>query len=226
MAARIVTQEAVDRAADELVAAGQVPTLTVVQERTGGSYTTVKRHLEVWQARRKAAPPVVEPPAEVLSEAQRLASLLWQVAAAQADQRVAEIQAEAERAVEEARVGQREAEAAIARLERELEDAAEAQAAAERLTGELRGLVEGAQRSVETAQARAGELEQRVGEQARQLEQQAEELREARAQLLEQARQLGELEALRRQVEQQQGLIATLSQGRPRGQRPQGGDHE
>ncbi|HEU4322206.1 MAG TPA: DNA-binding protein [Roseiflexaceae bacterium] len=212
MAARIVTQEAVNKAAEELVAAGQTPTLTTVQERTGGSYTTVKRYLDIWQAQRKAAPPVVEPPPEVLAEAQRLASSLWQVAAAQADQRVAEIRAEAERAVEEARAGQHEAEAAIGRLERELEDAAEAQAAAEGLVEGLRTEVEVAQRAAETAQTRAGVLEQRVVEQGQQLERQAEELREARAQLLEQARQLGELEALRRQVKDQQELIVQLGQ--------------
>ncbi|HEU4323222.1 MAG TPA: hypothetical protein VFS21_08710, partial [Roseiflexaceae bacterium] len=98
------------------------------------------------------------------------------------------------------------------RLERELEDAAEAQAAAEGLVEELRTEVEVAQRAAETAQTRAGVLEQRVAEQGQQLERQAEELREAREQLLEQARQLGELEALRRQVKDQQELIMQLGQ--------------
>ncbi|HEU4326925.1 MAG TPA: DNA-binding protein [Roseiflexaceae bacterium] len=224
MPARIVTKEAVFAAADELVAAGQRPTLSTVQQRIGaGSYTTIKNFLVMWEAERKAAPPAVEPPPEVQAEAQRLAAALWQVADGQADQRVAEIRAEAERAVEEARAGQREAEAAIGRLEQELDEAAENQAAAERKIGELRTAVEGAQRAAETAQTRADELERRVGEQGQQLERQAEELREARAQLLEQAKQLGELEALRRQVEQQQQLIERLStQGRPRGLRPQG----
>ncbi|HEU4324476.1 MAG TPA: DNA-binding protein, partial [Roseiflexaceae bacterium] len=66
MAPKVATQESVNEAAEALLAAGQEPTLRAVQERTKGSYSTVKRHLEVWQAQRKAAPPVVEPPPEVL----------------------------------------------------------------------------------------------------------------------------------------------------------------
>lgn len=50
MAKRIVTMELVAVAADALVAAGIEPTVKLVQDRTGGSFSTVQPLLKTWKA--------------------------------------------------------------------------------------------------------------------------------------------------------------------------------
>lgn len=50
---KLVTQQSVSAAAEALVEAGLEPSITAVQARTGGSYTTVKPYLEAWEAERK-----------------------------------------------------------------------------------------------------------------------------------------------------------------------------
>jgi len=62
----VATEEIVAQVADELLASGVEPTLANVQERTGGSYTTVKKHLETWEKQRHQREHDVELPAEVL----------------------------------------------------------------------------------------------------------------------------------------------------------------
>lgn len=50
MAKPIVTQERVNETADALVATGEEPSIITVQARIGGgSYTTIKRYLDVWK---------------------------------------------------------------------------------------------------------------------------------------------------------------------------------
>jgi hypothetical protein len=55
MARQIVTQQAVTEVADALVAEGLDPSIMAVQSRIGGgSYSTVKRYLDVWKQERAA----------------------------------------------------------------------------------------------------------------------------------------------------------------------------
>jgi uncharacterized coiled-coil protein SlyX len=90
-----VTQEVVTTIADELHAAGVEPTILTVQERIGGgSYTTVKRYLDQWKAQ-QAQRPTVEVPPEIAAKASVALQAIWSAAVAQADQRVAQVEAEA-----------------------------------------------------------------------------------------------------------------------------------
>jgi len=67
MARQVATQEVVFSVAEALVSEGVEPSLTVVQGGHGGSYTTVRRHLEMWEAKRKGAIAAVELPADIES---------------------------------------------------------------------------------------------------------------------------------------------------------------
>jgi hypothetical protein len=59
----LLDRAALARTAEQLLAEGQDPTLILVQERVGGgSYSTVKKHLDAWKARREAPPPVTPVP--------------------------------------------------------------------------------------------------------------------------------------------------------------------
>ena len=53
---QVVTQQAVDAAADAIVAAGGKPTFRLIQQRVGGSFTTLKPMLACWR-RSKFDPP-------------------------------------------------------------------------------------------------------------------------------------------------------------------------
>lgn len=65
MAKQVATREVVFAAADAIAAQGAEPTTVLVQARTGGSYTTVKRLLDDWTDKRNAAINAVEVPPEI-----------------------------------------------------------------------------------------------------------------------------------------------------------------
>lgn len=48
-----VTQSSIDAAADAIVAAGGKPTFRLIQQRVGGSFTTIKPMLADWESRRE-----------------------------------------------------------------------------------------------------------------------------------------------------------------------------
>ena len=50
---QVVTQQAVDAASDAIVAAGGKPTFRLIQQRVGGSFTTLKPMLADWEGRRE-----------------------------------------------------------------------------------------------------------------------------------------------------------------------------
>lgn len=117
MAKQVATEEAVFAAADALVAEGKEPSLKVVQERTGGSYTTVKRHLEAWEAKRKGEIAAVDLPADIESRGREFVQALYAHALRDAKAAVAEPLALAEAARDKAESEQADAEAEVARLE-------------------------------------------------------------------------------------------------------------
>ena len=122
---QVVTQQAVDAAADAIVAAGGKPTFRLIQQRVGGSFTTLKPMLADWEARRgKGEEVAVEVPDALLA---RGADLVRSIYAELAQQ--ARVESEAVRKDAEARVKALKAELAeateeIARLE--AQDAARA----------------------------------------------------------------------------------------------------
>lgn len=121
MVKKVVTQESVFAAADAIVAEGKDPSFKMVQERTGGSYTTIKPYLEAWEAERRKAP-VVALPAEVESQGREFVQRLYAQALRAANEAVAEPLAEAQLARDKAKELLATAEGEVARLE-ELEQA-------------------------------------------------------------------------------------------------------
>lgn len=208
MARAIVTQETVAAAAQQLLDAGEELTIVTVQAKIGGgSFSTVKRHLDDWKAQRKAggAPPAA--PDAVIQRATELARLVWQEASALAAQETMQARAEADRQVEQARAAEAEAERAVSQLESEAEiRAAEAEARAAELEATrqerdtARAALVQAQLAAQVAEARFAEQAQYLTDLQRQVEAQSRELAEARAEILAQARIVGEVEALRRQL--------------------------
>jgi chromosome segregation ATPase len=117
MARQVATQEAVFAAADALVAEGKEPGMTLVQERTSGSYTTVKRHLQAWEAKRKGEIAAVEVPADIEARGREFVQCLYAHALHAANAAVAEPLAQAEAAREKAQGQLAAAEAEVTRLE-------------------------------------------------------------------------------------------------------------
>src|SRR6185295_15875411 len=99
MAKTLVTQEAVFAAADALLAGGKEPGIIAVQERIGGgSYSTVKRHLDDWKAQRQATQQrAMDLPEEIVTRGNEFIRSLWAMASEQAEQRLAQAREEAQR---------------------------------------------------------------------------------------------------------------------------------
>lgn len=116
MVKKVVTQESVFAAADAIVAEGKEPSFKLVQERTGGSYTTIKPYLESWESERRKAPAVALP-AEVESQGREFVQRLYAQALRAANEAVAEPLAEAQAARDKAKELLASAEGEVARLE-------------------------------------------------------------------------------------------------------------
>src|SRR6218665_4096846 len=98
MAKQVATQEVVFAVADTLVAEGVVPSLTVVQGRKGGSYTTLKRNLEAWEGKRKGGGAAVDLPTDIEARGRDFVQALYAHALHDAKGSVAEPLALAEAA--------------------------------------------------------------------------------------------------------------------------------
>lgn len=195
MARPIVTPQLVAEAAEALLAEKVDPTILTVQARIGaGSYSTVKKHLDLWKEQRaKSAAAAPETPAEVEAKARDLARAVWLLAAAEAKREAQQAKDQAAAEVAAAQDELRQALTEITRLE-----ASEAKLTA----------------TVEQQQARLREVELALAEaqtQARRVVEAERELSDARAQLeqvrgdvtlkaVEAGKLSGEVEALRRQV--------------------------
>src|SRR6218665_2411935 len=117
MAKQGATEEVVFAVADALVAEGVVPSLTVVQGRTGGSYTTVKRYLEEWEGQGKSEVGAVNLPPHIEARCRDFVQALYPHALHDAKASVAEPLALAEAARDRAEIERAGAEAEVARLE-------------------------------------------------------------------------------------------------------------
>ncbi|MFC6281161.1 DNA-binding protein [Polaromonas aquatica] len=87
MARPLATKEIVFEAADALLADGTEPSILTVQAKIGGgSYTTIKRHLDDWTAKNViAAQAAVETPGFVLEKSAELGRTLWAMAIREAN---------------------------------------------------------------------------------------------------------------------------------------------
>lgn len=170
MAKPLVTEDSVFKMADQIHDEGQEPTILLVQERIGGgSYSTVKKYLDQWKEQRKSQQHVViELPSSLATKMTTSLQTLWTEAVTLADQRVAEIQAEAQQQVREAQHTLGEAERIIARQETTIEEQAQRLAGAdERIAalqeeGErIRAAHQAAEVRLEAQTQQLGDLQQR-----------------------------------------------------------------
>lgn len=216
MSKLIATQKAVYQAAQDLVNEGIEPSIILIQERTGGSYTTVKKWFELWLEERQAHNAnLVELPAEFEVKAREFARVLYSSAVNQAHSQakalIADAQAEAQRAG--ARLSGAEAE--VKRLERaEQEHLAEIAAGATKVHElELRSAANGA--TMEAQATRIAQLEAAL-EDARALRAASDqELAALRAQIAD----MGGLQAMLQPM--QAKLDALAPNGRKAKQQPQ-----
>lgn len=195
MARQIVTQQAVTEAAEALIVEGAEPSIVAVQARIGGgSYSTVKKFLDVWkQERAEAATAAPETPAEVQAKGQEFARIVWALASREAQAEAQQAKDEAQAEVSAVRGELAEATNEIARLEGvEASQAATIDQQAAKL------------REVELALAEAQTQARRVGELEKSLVDLRAELdasrKEATDKAVEAGRLAGESDALRAQV--------------------------
>lgn len=120
MAAKIATDEAVFAAADAAVAEGIEPTLKLLQERTGGSYTTVNKAFSRWKEQRASEQAYEPAPAEITGKVDQLMRTIWSTAREKAQQRLEEIRRAADLTVQTIRSELAHAQEQIGRLEAEL----------------------------------------------------------------------------------------------------------
>lgn len=205
MAKQVATEEAVFAAADALVAEGKEPSLKVVQERTGGSYTTVKRHLEAWEAKRKGEIAAVDLPADIEVRGRDFVQALYAHALRDAKAAVAEPLALAEAARDKAESERADAEAEVARLEGvEQEQAGRIEALTQRVR-ELEMSTAAQQATIQEKAAAAARLEAQLAEAQNALAARDQELAGLRASAKTVEGLQGQLEALQRSV---QGLAS------------------
>lgn len=117
---QVATREAVFKVADEIAADGRVPSQVEVQERTGGSYTTVQKHLEAWR-QEKASAAQIDVPAPVKAVGDRALRDIYSAAVEAAKNALMPVVEQAQAAATEAQEGRVAAEREIARLEAALE---------------------------------------------------------------------------------------------------------
>lgn len=92
---KVVTQQAVDEAASQIVNAGGKPTFRAIQQRVGGSFTTIRPMLRDWEARQGRPDPVAPPvPSALLDRGAELVRSIYADAHQQAQTAVEELRAE------------------------------------------------------------------------------------------------------------------------------------
>lgn len=195
MARQIVTQQAVADAAEALIVEGAEPSIVAVQARIGGgSYSTVKKFLDVWrQQRAEAATAAPDTPAEVQAKGQEFARIVWALASREAQAEAQQAKDEAKAEVAAVRGELAEATNEIARLE-----GVEASQAAtiDQQAAKLRE-VELALAEAQTQARRVAELEKSLADLRAELD---ASRKEATDKAVEAGRLAGESDALRAQV--------------------------
>ena len=191
-----VTKETVWGLCDIMAEQGQEPTLILLRESLGdvGSYSTIKSYLDSWKDRRALnAQANVPMPEQVAQRAVQLGQQLWNMAAADARERIAEVMSASEEQISQAEEALAEAEQEIGRLER--------------LNEEIRRLAEEKIVELDRLRMEMVRAEQAVAD----MEPLRAELREAQKELRQASRLEGENEALRREIERHQAMVEMLS---------------
>lgn len=202
MARQIVTQHAVNEAAEALILEGSEPSILAVQSRIGGgSYSTVKRFLDVWkQERAEAATAAPDTPPEVQTKGQEFARAVWTLASREAQREAQQAKDEAHAEVVAVRGELAEATTEIARLEGV---ESEQSVTIEQQHAKLRE-VELSLAEAQTQARRVAELEKSLAEIRAELD---ASRKEATDKAVDAGRLAGEAEALRAQVRELMAAI-------------------
>lgn len=202
MARQIVTQHAVNEAAEALILEGSEPSILAVQSRIGGgSYSTVKRFLDVWkQERAEAATAAPDTPPEVQTKGQEFARVVWALASREAQREAQQAKDEAHAEVVAVRGELAEATTEIARLEGV---ESEQSVTIEQQHAKLRE-VELSLAEAQTQARRVAELEKSLAEIRAELD---ASRKEATDKAVDAGRLAGEAEALRAQVRELMAAI-------------------
>ena len=210
MAKPVVTQERVFEIADALMARGEDPTILSVQAAIGGgSYSTVKRYIDVWrEAGRQQRAQIVLPDAAV----ERLMALgrdFWALLEERTAQQVEQIRATAREELASLQTQTRQAEQVIGKLEGEKEVLEQLAAERETAAQALRAQFQAERERATAAEAKALQLDARVVDLKAELDRVLKQVQseqhaaqaareEAKAAAIEAARLTGELAALTR----------------------------
>lgn len=202
MARQIVTQQAVNEAAEALISEGAEPSIVAVQSHIGGgSFSTVKRFLDVWKLERSnIAIAVPDTPPEVLKKGQEFAQHVWALASTEAQKEAKKAKDEAHAEVSAIRAELSQASAEITRLERL--EAVQAETI-DQHQARLREL-ELAMTEAQTQARRVPELEKSLAEIRLELD---KSHKHATDSAIEAARLAGESESLRTQVRELMAMI-------------------
>lgn len=201
------TKEEIIRAAEELEASGQNPTLDAVRKHLGGgSFTTISPALREWKAGRGREQSIaVEMPLELKASLEKVGSEFWEVANRISNEKLVAVQAEASAAVSAAEGERDELLKDIYRLEQSVTEATEANEAAEasRQQVEKENLrikeeVVRLQEQLAHSRTEAGELKDRLQQAVKYKDQFAEDTARLRG-LNEEVRQ--ELQLTRKQLD-------------------------
>ena len=190
---QVVTQQAVDAAADAILSAGGKPTFRLIQQRVGGSFTTIKPMLADWEARReKGEDAAVEVPDTLLARGADLVRTIYAEVAQQA-----RVESEAVR---------KDAEVRMSAMKGELSEATEEIARLEALGSSRAEELETLREANRALELQAGRLEERA-EQATRFEDELREVRMALAKAEQQVLDLRDQLAKAGDVQQQLAKI-------------------
>lgn len=205
MARQIATATMVFEAADALIAAGIAPSILTVQAKIGGgSYTTIKRHLDEWAAKNVTlSHAAVETPGIVLEKSAELGRTLWAMAIREANQ---ETQAAKDAAEGKVAAISKELEFAQSEIRR-MEEVEEAQnTVLERTTEQLSRAIADMSDALGKA-AKVPEIEARLFTAQNEA---AAARQEATDRAVEAGRLAGEAESLRNQVRELTAALVSL----------------
>ncbi len=140
MAAPRITLEDVIRTANELVEAGEHPSVSTVREALGGrgSFTTITKHLQEWRLQQEEVNTKADLPERVEAAYRKAAAFAWSEARRQAGEEVALIKEQMEQ--KEARLVKDATESAaeVGRLEKQVQDLEQKAAKTDKALNELR----------------------------------------------------------------------------------------
>lgn len=165
-----ITSKQINKVADDLAAAGTSPTMALIREKIGGSYSTISPVLKTWKEEHKMHVAQTEQaPQEAIEAGKAAAVTIWAAAMQTAAGRIDDAQKLAAEKVSEAEAERDETlaeidrlEALVVRLESELADASGLATQAQHDYAETKA-------ALAAATATADERGKRIEDQAREL---------------------------------------------------------